>query len=190
MPFVALKNDTKIIILWHLWAKTWNKWLYFAKSEITPLHLMTPYFTIHVYYWHQIGFFVNRNDCSTLSSSLGDYSIVFHCISETFVCDLYKIYIKTKVRWRPSWISRWPREIFLKKCAYRICWPPKCMCRHKNCVSSTSRSWDMNKYIFGAPIKTLFWMTWWPDKTRSEKVVHTSRMWQPVFPGGQRVHLT
>ena len=100
------------MIICHLWDKTLNILLYFAKSEITPLHLMISHFTIHTFYWHHIEFFINRNDCSTLSNSFGDYYIVFHCISETFVCDLSKIYINTKVRWRPSWISRWPPEIF------------------------------------------------------------------------------
>ncbi len=67
---------------------------------------------------------------------------------------------KTKVPWRPSWISRWPSKIQSWKCVHWICWPRKHMCRHQNHVSMTSSSWYMNNLICGHPYVAKFKFRW------------------------------
>ncbi len=128
-----------------------TKWLYFAKSTITPLAFDDPIF-------HPTGdfsaskliFLQIKWLISTFKQFWDDY-VVFHCTAETFPCTLYQIEIKTKVPWQPSWISKWPLKIEIQKCDHCIYWPPKHIFRYQYYVSMISGGREINKYVFGAP---------------------------------------
>ena len=78
----------------------------------------------------------------------------------SILCNFYKIKIKTKVWWWPSWISRWPPELQFWKCSYWIAWPWKCIFRHTNCVSIISKGWDIGKHGYRGP------QIWWHFRHR------------------------
>ena len=73
-------------------------------------------------------------------------------VVKTFRGDLNKKIMKTKVLWRPSWNSRWPPEIQIWTCVHWICRPRKCMFRHQNHDSMTSRRKDIHKIDFMTPL--------------------------------------